>query len=245
MGDIGLGLQGEKDGVVPPPVVGSFLRNIDNVLLSDDFYYEGFSTPYEIFGTGVISTPVTATTNGVVGIETTDVAGELTGLSAGNSETGEVIPNRDIISQFAMTLDDPSLSIYLVGLFNTGGGGTQPDNGTAIATVEASIAEGMYFEFDPAVSANWVAVTVNGSTRTKNNTGVAASGYQKFEIKSNFSGSKIEFFIDGIKVATSTTNLPDSGSQLYLAVTVNPTTASSVFIDLDLWLLSYDRLSTD
>lgn len=67
----------------------------------------------------------------------------------------------------------------------------------------------------------------SGTTATS--TGVAVSTVMKeFKIAVDFSVPKVDFYIDGVKVATNTTNIPPSGTLMYPAVIADGNGTSSV-----------------
>lgn len=70
--------------------------------------------------------------------------------------------------------------------------------------------QGIYFEYDRSLSANWRLCTASGSIRTKNDSGIAvAVGYVNICFIVNEAGTSVQFYINGIAVGTPiTTNLP-------------------------------------
>jgi hypothetical protein len=69
---------------------------------------------------------------------------------------------------------------------------------------------GVYFTYDRSTNVNWLCVSNNASTPTSTDSGVAVTaGWHKLEIQCDASSAK--YFIDGVLVATNTTNLPTSG----------------------------------
>lgn len=78
-------------------------------------------------------------------------------------------------------------------------------------------ADGIYFVYDEggvsagsAASANWQCVTSKGSARTWTTSSVAvsATNWVELEARVNAAGTSVDFVIDGVTVATHTTNIP-------------------------------------
>lgn len=67
---------------------------------------------------------------------------------------------------------------------------------------------GYYFKYDRGTSANWLRVTSTGGVKTSVNTGVAVDvSWFHFTIVVNSDNTSVEFFINGVSVGSSTTNL--------------------------------------
>jgi hypothetical protein len=109
------------------------------------------------------------------------------------------------------------------------------------ATTNANFANtsGMFFIYDEGVgtygaaSPNWKCITRNGGTITSTITSVAvtASQWYVLRIVVNAGGTSIEFFIDGVSVATHTTNLPTLITPRIANVKTTGTTNRNAFID--------------
>lgn len=104
-------------------------------------------------------------------------------------------------------------------------------------TATADAANGVYFQYNEAASANWQIVTANASTRTTTATSVAV-GTAKTTLKiiTNPAGTSAEFFINGASVGTIATNLPAQDVNQTFGVLVNivksvGTTARTVDVD--------------
>lgn len=95
-------------------------------------------------------------------------------------------------------------------------------------------ADGIYFKYSDSISANWQCVTRKASTSTVTNSGVAASAsFQVLEIRANSAGTSVDFYIDGTKVATNTTNIPTNAVGLVRKIIKSVgTTARSLYEDL-------------
>lgn len=71
--------------------------------------------------------------------------------------------------------------------------------------------DGIFFVYDDATSANWLARTVSGSTPTTIDTGVPVStDWQQLELAVDGT-AEATFAIDGTDVATISTNIPTAG----------------------------------
>ncbi len=106
-------------------------------------------------------------------------------------------------------------------------------------------ADGMFFLYDEGgifstttASANWLCVCRNGGVYSVVDSGVlvttTSSALQTLEIKDYGTGAKVEFFINGVIVATITANIPDNTKQLYILeriVKTIGTTARTLFVD--------------
>lgn len=73
--------------------------------------------------------------------------------------------------------------------------------------------DGIYFKYSHGINGGkYFAVTRAASTSTETDTGVAADNqYHVFEIRFNTDLSTVTFFIDGVQVASHTTNIPTAG----------------------------------
>lgn len=70
---------------------------------------------------------------------------------------------------------------------------------------------GAYFKYTDGVNAGkWQCVTASGGTRTAVDSGVTAdTSYHAFTTEINEAGTSVGFYIDGVLVATTTSNLPN------------------------------------
>lgn len=100
--------------------------------------------------------------------------------------------------------------------------------GAADGTGAAEPTDGFYFEFTSA-SANWVAVTADGGTRTKTDTGVAYNQFLPVRLTVECDGAgAARFLIDDVPVAGPiSTNLPDSGDDYGPLISITKTTGST------------------
>lgn len=101
--------------------------------------------------------------------------------------------------------------------------------------------DAVFFRYTHSVnSGQWVCVTRSNSVETVTNTAVSATPgattYQTLEIEVNASGSSADFRINGVTVATHTTNIPVGGSGRELGCGMSilksaGTTSRSLYID--------------
>jgi hypothetical protein len=74
--------------------------------------------------------------------------------------------------------------------------------------------DGVYFEYDDSLSANWRICSSANSVRTKTNTSVAvALGWTTLGFILNAAGNSIDFYINGVSVGNITTNIPTSAGR--------------------------------
>jgi hypothetical protein len=96
--------------------------------------------------------------------------------------------------------------------------------------------DGIYFEYDDSLSANWRICTSSNSVRTKTNTGTAVTtGFVELSFILNSAGSSVEFFVNGVSVGTNITNIPTGagrvlGNIFKIEKTIG-TTSRTVLID--------------
>ena len=236
---------GETIVTIPGGGGGGFAWDIDNLVLIDDFFYNDpqneadflQATKYELVTTtGTVGTNANFSRNGIVGINTSAVAGQISELSTGFNNASNFSTNIDITAQFVIGLSSTVDVMVFAGLFDD-----DFSNGTTLAAVE-NFGEGMYFRYDPASSANWFAVTMSGGTKTETDTSVAAqtSTIIKMEIISTVGTPDVVFKINGSTVATNTTNNPSTTAAI-AAVTIIPKAASLKSMDLDFWSVSQAR----
>lgn len=80
--------------------------------------------------------------------------------------------------------------------------------------------DGMYFEYNRALSVNWTAVTAANSVRTRvaSTVAVTAGGYVWLKAVTNAAGTSVEFFINDVSVATITTNIPVGVARAFVPI---------------------------
>lgn len=89
------------------------------------------------------------------------------------------------------------------------------------------------FGYDPAVDSNvhWYAITSTGSATTRTDTGVSITVSTLYNLRVFMpTSSKAVFYINGNPVATNTTNLPSTGSDLYVDISNTAEAATAVNI---------------
>jgi hypothetical protein len=88
-------------------------------------------------------------------------------------------------------------------------------------TTSSTPTEGIYFYYDSTISANWIVRNTNASTTTSTTTSVpVTTAFQTLSFVVNAAWTSIEFFVDGVSVATHTTNIPDGTSNLTSGVRI-------------------------
>lgn len=101
---------------------------------------------------------------------------------------------------------------------------------------------------DNVNSGKWVCYTVSGGgTPTTNDSGVVAdTNYHRFTIKVNAAATSVQFFIDGVLVATNTTHIPtvamSANANVYNTGTYVAATAGAGYV-LDLFI-QYHSMTT-
>jgi len=198
-----------------------------------------FTYLFDDFTGNAVQTGEYAWTNhtGGVGASTTNITGEqnhpgirrwntgtgLSGYSGVNNRLTFLDPNGGDVMEFVVRIDATSLVLFRGGI---------QDSFTA---VEAT--DGYYFEFDPLTSANWRIVTANNSTRTKTttSTAVVANTWYRLRIEVNNANSSVEFFINGTSAGTIATNLPASGRDTGISITLenDASEAGNQLMDID------------
>ena len=96
-----------------------------------------------------------------------------------------------------------------------------------------STGHGAYFEA-LAADANWFAVTNNGAGQTRATTGITYSGTaHTFGLRTNATGSIIDFFIDGLSVASLTLTLPGSTTMIapFFSIVAQGVGGKSMLVD--------------
>ena len=150
-------------------------------------------------------------TNGVVASMTTDTTGAATASVA----TSLAVAARDILPEAGITMRStaqPTNTRAQVGLMSTVGcAGTE---------------QGAYFR---DAGGNWIAVTRGASGETTSDTGVAPSGSEHQCLVVEAFATGFRFYIDGVLVATHTTNLIASTTAMFLAATAKVTTTTTSF----------------
>jgi len=178
---------------------------ISNILLQDNRNSAFPTNPGATDGPGIYNTETHTATNGA------------SGLSGANSY---------VFSQFArlsfaanmriVTLADGTNSYRILIGFNSSNSAT--DSGLTRSA-------GLYYSNS---NANWQAITYNASVGTTTDTGVAAvadGSYNTFCVRANGTAS-VEFLINGVTVATHTTNIPSSTVTPYVTIAKSAGTTS-------------------
>lgn len=102
----------------------------------------------------------------------------------------------------------------------------------------ANSTDGAYFRYTHSENGgNWTCVTVNNTTETTTDSGVAGanSAWRDFKIEINAAGTSVAFYIDGVLKAAHTTNIPTAAGREFGAIhTIQKsagTTAAVMFTD--------------
>jgi len=100
--------------------------------------------------------------------------------------------------------------------------------------------DGVYFEYDRTTNTNWLATTVAGGTSTQTDTSVAVatSTWVNLTYVVNAGATSIEFFIDGVSVATNTTNIPSGACTPYIRILKSADSGSQRTVWTDYYYLN-------
>lgn len=91
----------------------------------------------------------------------------------------------------------------------------------------ASISKGSYFTFDSTLSSNWLAKSQNSTSTIQNTMHAIDTNWHLFRITLNVLLQEIEFYIDNVLVASTSTNIPiQLGSEVAFGVVFEKTTHS-------------------
>lgn len=110
----------------------------------------------------------------------------------------------------------------------------------SVATADQFGTAGAWFEFDPAVNANWQTNTRQASTTTSNNSSVAVTAGNWYQLEMVLlQNGNWQFAINGALAFTHSANLPTTNCMLgFLVQTV---TAAARNIDIDYAAIKYNR----
>ena len=193
----------------------------------------------EIGGNGQIGVSANQETGGVIEIGSGGVAGSGQGLGTIQTpatDTGMwTNPTKDTESKIRTALVDSLTNrLDFIGFIDEA---PLTTGATSVALAEGTLSDGAYFRYDG--SGNWQAITMNTTTKTTTDTGVAPvlGTQQNFEII--FESTKITFKIDDTVVATHTTNLPTV--LIFIQNVVIDQTAVTHSQNLDTWYVIGDR----
>jgi hypothetical protein len=84
-------------------------------------------------------------------------------------------------------------------------------------TLAGEFVDGMFFRYTDNVNGGrWECVTRNNNIETVTDSGILAqTTYSVFEVEINAAGNSVKFLIDGVQVATHTTNIPTGSARAY------------------------------
>jgi len=186
---------------------------------TDDFFYDAEPvTKYDTDGTfGTVTG-----SGGIVDWTTGTSAGNRAGIA--NAANGTVDPTKKLVIKARAGIgvaDDEELFAFI--------GATEALPTAADPPVEAD--DAIYFRLvETTADANWFAVTRESTTETAVDTGIAIdTALHDFEIVLN-SGSAV-FKIDGVQVATSSTNLPLVALLPLVKIVTGDTDAKEIKVD--------------
>lgn len=107
--------------------------------------------------------------------------------------------------------------------------------GDTSVAADADQANGIYFEHDTDISANWRYCTAAGSVRTKQTSSVAVTaGIQNLKMVINSDWTSVGFFVDGVSLGTITTNIPSTAKLAIIVHAYKRTHTSNVDSHWDL-----------
>ena len=112
------------------------------------------------------------------------------------------------------------------------------------ANASGESADGAYFKYNyNVIGGNFECTTSTASTRTDSDSGVAATAgeFKVFEIHVNEAGTSVAFYIDGVLVATNTTNIPTGSNYTSIHFQCVKSAGTN---ERDLFLDWYDLLIT-
>ena len=207
-----------------PDTSGPVIVNSTEVMfLKDDFKASVDSGETGEIGWTIFdgsSLPVLAETNhpGITQNLADAASGSESALFMGSSSSlGYIIPTDVANMTFILRVNDTADLNVWVGILEDVDSDTPTD--------------GVWFEFRPGTSANWVTITESGDTQTANTTSVAVgTDWHKLEMV-RLSNGNWEFYIADVLQFTHSTNLPTVASTP--TFTVEKTTATDKSIDVD------------
>ncbi|MCP4899731.1 MAG: hypothetical protein GY906_22425 [bacterium] len=98
--------------------------------------------------------------------------------------------------------------------------------------------QGFYFEFDTGTSANWYAVTHDGTDTSTDTSTAATTNWVDLEIRC--ASSSCDFFIDGVEVVSNqTTDLEPN--DVGVTLSIDNLTAADINLMVDSWLMWWER----
>lgn len=191
-------------------------------------------------GTGVSATTTTVLDNAHPGVLELNTGASATGsanrflggVTTGAATSGFIVGGGQIVMEWLVRIpvlsDGTQQYAFDVGLFDNATGNTNS----------------IRFLYATTVSTNWIAGTTSASTNTNTDTGVvvAINTWYRLQAVINAAGTSVEFFINGVSVATNVTNIPTvviaPRSRMLKSI---GTTARIVYIDY-FWL--HQQLTT-
>ncbi|MEN8236146.1 MAG: hypothetical protein ABFQ95_01135 [Pseudomonadota bacterium] len=109
--------------------------------------------------------------------------------------------------------------------------------GLADARSDDVISDGVYFEYDRTNSVNFIGVTESGGTRTEVDSLIAvsttATTWRKLRFEINAAATSVEFFVDGVSIGTSSTNITSNDLQFFIRADASTATGAKNVFYLD------------
>lgn len=211
---------------------GSPINSLETPVLHDDFFgYVSAGSPAvvgtqnwnhvaDIIGTfGALDHP------GIFYVQTIAVATNRAYLYLEANFFNDDIKSFDYIIKSPITITSLTIEI---GMGSIG----QPNLGS----------NSIYFQFDPAVSANWYFICRSSNTETVVDTGVAVSSNTWYHLRAEQNTSGVWTpVIDGTSYTNISTNVPSAQMDWNAQVTTNTTAARR--LDVDYWGCEFDVLT--
>jgi len=183
--------------------------SLDYKWLHDEFFYDNFTTfKQHGYAQDGIATPSFFNTNGQITCQTPGTGAGVQSAIVTLQSFGIKNPllESDVYFRGIVT----NRQIGSVDMFSNVGLISGSTNGsTTIATALDAMDDSIAFVVgnDDLFGRNWVAMTQVGTTRTLTDTGISGETVKDLEFRSLANGD-IEFLIDGVVVATHSTNIP-------------------------------------
>lgn len=231
------------DGISGNPVISANGAAPDfstNFIFWDDFLASKQTGSQNVIWSAQNWATIEASSNNP-SVPSTQVAGRpgIIGITAGPNSEGACLSNAAASAtpsyvsagvgiftyEASIKLDTLSVTnqVYVarVGIGNPVANSTEPTNG-------------IYLAYTNTVnSGNWVGITRNASTSTSVNSSVAGStNWIKLKFVANAAATSVEFFIDGVSIGTSATNIPTSQVGFFFQM-ARVSGANSKVMDID------------
>lgn len=192
---------------------------------------------------------------GIVQLVTKGIANGATAivLGANTQYTGVAADGEDVLDMAGSSvLSDTSIGAMNQGNWYTIGSMKAVANTTCVirfglvketaGVVPSTITDGIYFELDTSVDANWRGVCRAASTSSVAGiTPASNTNFQKFEIIQNAAGNSVEFKIDGVTLGSVATNIPSALGQPFFYI--EQLAGTTRRLQIDYWTLNMSNLN--